>query len=62
MPLDTASQVVTANPSLQQRLAASSLDARESAASAMPLSPTENLSYAKTLSTAGHSADAVEKY
>lgn len=61
MALETASQAVTGSLPLRQRLAERSLDARGAAASAIRLSPTENLSYARALSGAGRPTEAVER-
>ena len=62
MALDAGSQAVTTNPPLRQSLAARALNAREAAASAIRLSPTENFSYARALSAAGLAAEGVERY
>ena len=62
LALDTASQVTAINHPLSRQLAAQSLDALEAAASAVPLSPSENFSYARALLTAGVAAEAVERY
>lgn len=62
MALDTASQVTAANQPLSRQLAARSLDALEAATTAAPLSPSENLSYARALLTAGMVPAAVESY
>jgi hypothetical protein len=60
--LNTASQAISSNPSLRQGFARRSLDAKEAAAAAIPLSPTENLAYAAALSRHGRVTEAVERY